>query len=143
MKFMSLSLGACMCLVLAGCETTGGDFPQVANPPAFDYVDGEELRSGMHQLAYALQRLDRALSEEYDETARFQQSVVDSLDRIERIGRNLRYGDIQSKHAFLADDMDEFLSDVDRAKSYAERQRYYMAGRVTGACISCHKANPY
>ncbi len=144
MKILSLSIGAFMCLTLAGCETSSdGSFPQVANPPPFDYDDGEELRSGMHQLAYALQRLDRTLSTEYDESPRFQQSVMDSLTRIERIGRSLRYGDLQSRHAFLADGMDEFLSDVDRAKQYAERERYYMAGRVTGACISCHKANPY
>jgi hypothetical protein len=143
MKYLSLSIGACMCLTLAGCASSNGSFPQVANPPAFDYEDGEALRSGMHQLAYALQRLDGALSDEYDETPYFQQSVIDSLNRIERVGRNLRYGDIRSKHEFLADGMDDFLSDVDTAIRYAERERYYMAGRVTGACISCHKANPY
>lgn len=143
MKVLSLAIGACLCLTLAGCETSNGNFPQVANPPPFDYADGEELRSGMHQLAYALQRLDNALSGEYDEDPRFQRSVLDSLNRIERIGRSLRYGDIRAKHEFLADGMDEFLADVEQAKRYAERERYYMAGRVTGACISCHKANPY
>jgi len=142
MKYLSVLIGAWMCLTLAGCETNNGSFPQVANPPAFDYEDGEELRSGMHQLAYALQRLDRTLSDEYDESPRFHQSVLDSLNRIERIGKSLRYGDIRSRHEFLAEGMDEFLSDVDRAKWYAQRERYYMAGRVTGACISCHKANP-
>lgn len=147
MKYLASMVGACLCLTLAGCETTdngnSGSFPQVANPPAFDYEDGEELRSGMHELAYALQRLDRALAADYDETPRFQQSVMDSLTRIERIGARLRDGDIRAKHAFLADGMDDFLSDVDLAKQYAERKRYYMAARVTGACISCHKANPY
>ena len=143
MKYLSLSIGACMCLALAGCASNNGSFSQVANPPPFDYEDGEELRSGMHQLAYALQRLDDALSDEYDETPFFQQSVIDSLNRIELTGRSLRYGDIRSKHEFLADGMDKFLSDVDLAIRYAQRERYYMAGRVTGACISCHKGNPY
>lgn len=143
MKYILVSIGACMCLTLAGCETNNGSFPQVANPPPFDYADGEELRSGMHELAYALQRLDGALAAEYDETAFFQQSVINSLDRIERIAERLRRGDIRSRHEFLAEGMDDFLSDVDRAKRHAERKRYYMAGRVTGACISCHTANPY
>ena len=67
MRVLSSIIGACMCFTLAGCETSGGDFPQVANPPPFDYEDGEELRSGMHQLAYALQRLDNALANDYDE----------------------------------------------------------------------------
>ncbi len=143
MKYLSFWVGAVMCLMLAACESNNGSFPQVANPPAFDYADGEELRSGMHQLAYALQRLDDALAAEYDETPFFQESVIDSLDRIERIAERLRRGDIRSKHEFLAEGMDDFLSDVDQAKRFAERKRYYMAGRVTGACISCHKANPY
>lgn len=149
MKTLASMVGACVCLTLAGCETSNGNsgsqggFPQVASPPPFDYADGEDLRTGMHELAYALQRLDRALATQYDETARFHDSVMDSLNRIERIGRTLRYGDMHSNHAFLADGMDDFLADVDMAKQYAERKRYYMAGRVTGACISCHKANPY
>lgn len=141
MKTLALSLGVASSLMLAGCESTGGGFPEVASPPPFDYADGEELRSGMHQLAYALQRLDRALSAEYEEGPRFQQSVMDRLDRIERIGESLRDGDIRSKHAFLAEGMDDFLSDVEQAKWYAEKRRYYMAGRITGACISCHTAN--
>jgi len=143
MKYLSVFMGVLMCLPLAGCETNNGSFPQVANPPAFDYADGEELRTGMHQLAFALQRLDSTLSAEYEESPLFQQSVIDSLSEIERIGKSLRLGDISSKHEFLAEGMDEFLSDVDRAKWYVEKKRYYMAGRVTGACISCHKANAY
>lgn len=143
MKYSSVSIGALMCLTLVGCQSNNGGFPQVAHPPAFDYVDGEELRSGMHQLAFALQRLDDDLSSEYDETPLFQQSVIDSLSKIENIGKNLRRGDISAKHEFLAEGMDEFLNDVSQAKWYVEKKRYYMAGRVTGACISCHKANSY
>jgi len=40
----------------------------------------------------------------------------------------------------LLDAMAKFLSDVGRAKWDAEHDRYYMAGRITGACVSCHKS---
>jgi hypothetical protein len=144
MKYLSISIGVLACLTLVGCAgNNNGSYPQVADPPAFDYADGEDLRSGMHQLAFALQKLDGDLSAEYDEGPFFQQSITDSLSKIESIGKSLRRGDISSKHEFLAEGMDEFLEDVRRAKWYVEKKRYYMAGRVTGACISCHKANSY
>jgi hypothetical protein len=134
---------------LAACSSNGGSFPQVANPPPydyvkgppFDYVDGEELRSRMQQLAYALQKLDRALATEEDERPSFQQSVVDQLRNIEHIGERLQSGDLSSKHQFLADNMDRFLADVGSARTHASLSspRYYMAGRIAGACINCHK----
>ena len=64
----------------------------------------------------------------------------DTLDDIERIGQTLQSGDLNSKHPFLLDAMAKFLSDVGRAKWDAEHDRYYMAGRITGACVSCHKS---
>ncbi|MBT5074864.1 MAG: hypothetical protein HOJ34_00280 [Kordiimonadaceae bacterium] len=112
----------------------------MADAPPFDYVDGADLRSRMHQLAFALQGLDRDLAIEYDEREPVQQSIVDTLDDIERIGQTLQSGDLNSKHPFLLDAMAKFLSDVGRAKWDAEHDRYYMAGRITGACVSCHKS---
>lgn len=128
---------------LASCATNGSGFPQIADPPPFDYADGEELRSGMHQLAFALLKLDRALADEYEENPAFQQSVVDNLSDIERIGEGLQFGDLRSKHPFLLEGMEKFLADVERAHWDASRRtpRYYMAGRIAGACVSCHKAN--
>ena len=141
MKNISLILTLTACSLLSSCTNNSGMFPQVADAPPFDYVDGEELRSRMHQLAFELQRLDSELSSNYAEDTPIQRSVVDSLDDIERIAQTLQSGDLTERHPFLTDDMDDFLSDVSRAKFDAERNRYYMAGRVSGACVTCHKAN--
>ena len=130
--------------ILASCNGNEGSFPQIASPPPFDYVDGEELRSGMHQLAFALQRLDMALASDndgYDENPNLQRSVTETLDDIERIGENLQSGDLNTNHPFLVEGMKTFLSDVDRAQFAAERNQYYMAGRISGACMSCHRAS--
>ena len=128
---------------LTACSVNGNAFPQIANPPAFDYADGEELRSRMHQLAWELQQLDLALVTELDNNPAFQREVTDTLSNIERIAGYLQSGDISSRHTFLEDGMDRFLTDVRRARTDATlgSPRYYMAGRISGACVNCHNAN--
>ncbi len=137
-QFLTL-LGATLTLV--ACNGNGDSFPQMADAPPFDYVDGEELRSRMHQLAFELQRLDNSLAVDYEQNPPSQNAVVESLRSIERIGKSLQDGDLSTRHPFLVDDMDRFLADVSRAQWDASRNRYYMAGRVSGACVSCHRAN--
>ena len=131
---------------MSACSTSGGgnSFPDIANPPPFDYAGGAELRSQMHRLAFELQQLDLALVAESSggEADRGSQDVIVShLRDIERIGTDLREGDMSSIHSFLRADMDSFLSTVDRARRAAENNppRYYMAGRVSGACVNCHQ----
>ncbi|GJM14190.1 MAG: hypothetical protein DHS20C12_25930 [Pseudohongiella sp.] len=128
---------------LVGCNSSSDSFPQIANPPPFDYADGEELRSSMHQLAFELQQLDMALLDAYIDRPSFQRQIVESIQSIERIGGYIQETDLAVRHPFLQDDMDRFLSDVRRAREDAERNvpRYYMAGRISGGCINCHSEN--
>ncbi|HPF47351.1 MAG: hypothetical protein KDF58_04255 [Alphaproteobacteria bacterium] len=140
-SFTLILLGAT--LTLASCKGNDDSFPQVASPPPFDYANGEDLRSGMHQLAFALLRLDADLSKENDEDPSYQQSVVDNLDKIEIIVEGIQNRDLNTKHPFLVENMDKFKADVSRAKWNAQRKtpNYYMAGRISGACVSCHQEN--
>lgn len=131
-------------LLLASCNGTYEEgFPQIANPPPFDYADGETLRSTMHSLAFALQRLDSVLLiEDYDGNLS-KDEVVDSLIEIERLAKTLKNDDLKDKHPFLLADMSKFISNIERAKWDAGKGRFYRAGRVTGACMSCHMANTF
>ena len=131
----------CILAAIGGCNSYEGPFPAVANPPPFDYIDGEELRSGMHELAYQLQQLDMTLMTAYIDEPSFQRDIVDKIRNIERIAGHLVETDLSVRHPFLMDDMDRFLSDVNRARIDAERgiPRYYMTGRISGGCITCHK----
>ena len=141
--------------VLTSCDgdnrEKGDSFPQVADPPPFDYVDEDELRSGMHQLAFAMLTLDQALRDRSEDFDSFdpedgeivdQREVVETLNRILLIAENLQTGDIRVMHPYLASEMHRFLSDVDQAIFDASMRspRYYMAGRVSGACIACHNS---
>lgn len=143
MKYVSVVFVALFCLLLASCSSENGDaFPQIADPPPFDYVDGVELRSSMHQLAYTLLRLDVVLVGEDEEYPVDQDEVVETLRRILQIAESLQDSDLRSRHPYLVGDMYRFLNDVDRAIIDASRRSpsYYMAGRISGACVACHRA---
>lgn len=128
-------------MMLSACSSGSGAFPQIASPPPFDFADGEELRSGMHQLAFELQRLDAALMAQDVQDTFAQREVVTTLRNIERLAGDLSAGDMSSRHTFLRNDMESFLATVSRARMNAEANpaRYYMAGRVSGACVNCHQ----
>ncbi|MEX0964367.1 MAG: hypothetical protein WDZ52_10070 [Pseudohongiellaceae bacterium] len=128
---------------IIGCSSNSDTFPQIANPPPFDYANGEELRSGMHQLAFEIQKLDMSLLAAEIDRPSFQREIVDSIRNIERIASYVRETDLSVRHPFLVNDMDRFLVDVRRARMDADRNepRYYMAGRISGGCINCHREN--
>lgn len=140
MKYLSLLIGSLLCLIITACSNNATNYAQVTDAPAFEYTDYQKFRSRMHQLAFELQVLDSFLIGEYDEGPLPQQSIVDSLRNIERIAQALEPGDLNSRHPFLLQHRDRLLSDVRAARMDAERYRYYMAGRISGACASCHKA---
>lgn len=138
----SLVLGL-IAFPLAACSDFSGAFRQFNYPSDFNYVNGQELSSRMQQLAYELQQLDLALAAEHDERPDLQQHVVGILLDIERIGGNLEASDTRSDHPFLQDDMDTFLADVRQARvgTSLNPPRYYMAGRVSGGCVNCHRVD--
>ncbi|MEQ8313334.1 MAG: hypothetical protein RL839_09240 [Gammaproteobacteria bacterium] len=136
-------LAVCASTLLIACNGTDSGFPQIADAPPFDLVDGEELRTNMHYLAFELQTLDRILMMGEVEDLADQDEIVTSLRNIERIADRLRDGDLTTRHRFLRDDMSTVLSIVRQARRGAEDNppRYYMAGRVSGGCFSCHRNN--
>lgn len=125
------------------CSSGGGGFPQIANPPPFDFVDGAQLRSRMHQLAFEVQRLDMALMAGEQNDSYMQPAIVESLQNIERLAGVIREDELSVRHTFLQDDMARFISTVTRARMSAESSspRYSEAARVTGACVNCHQVN--
>lgn len=125
----------------ASCSTGEAGFPQIANPPPFDFADGANLRSSMHRLAFEVQRLDTALIAGENNDTFSQTEIVDSLKNIERLASDVRDDELSARHTFLKNDMSRFISTVSRARMSAEARspRYAEAARVTGGCVNCHQ----
>ena len=132
-------------VVLTGCADSNpmDIIRQATYPPDFNYVSGQELQDSMDQLGYQLQQLDQALEPAESGEEVQQQEVIAVLGNIERIGTNLRAGDAGSNHPFLQDHMSDFVVDVGRARIAAmgNPPSYYLAGRVSGGCVNCHRIN--
>ena len=130
-------------LALAACSELTPTVRHEIYPAGFDSTSPAELNSRMLQLGNELQRLDLALASQEDDPPDLQQRVVGSLREIERIAGFLQSGEINTNHPFLRNDMSVFLGDVRAAQQSAASSppRYYLAGRITGSCINCHRAN--
>lgn len=139
----TLAVGALAVVSACSSGSGSGAFPQIANPPPFDFVDGANLRSRMHQLAFEVQRLDIALMAGEVDNRYSQQAIVESLTNIERLAGVIREDELSVRHTFLQDDMARFIATVNRARTSAEGSspRYSEAARVTGACVNCHQIN--
>ena len=138
-----LLVTVCALMVLAACSEVASTVRKVTYPPDFKYVSGQELRTNMDKLAYNLQQLDQALADSAVDQMQQQRQVLDVLRNIEKIGTGLRAGDAGSNHPFLQDYMSDFVQRVGEARIAAAQNppHYYLAGRVSGGCISCHKVN--
>jgi len=138
-------------LMIAACSSDfAANVRKVTYPPDFKYVSAQELRSGMEKMAFQLQLLDQALltsnSEqimEQQQQQQQQQKVMDALRNIEKIGAKLQAGEGGASHPFLQDFMGGFVSKVTEARIAAslDKPRYYLAGKVSGGCVNCHKIN--
>ena len=138
-------LASVVLVVLGGCaeNRTLELIRQATYPPDFNYVTGQQLQDSMDQLGYYLQQLDQALEPAERGGDVPQQDVITVLGNIERIGTNLRAGDAGSNHPFLEDHMSDFVVEVGRARIAAmgSPPSYYLAGRVAGGCVNCHRVN--
>jgi outer membrane murein-binding lipoprotein Lpp len=142
--FTILSILFSCTLLVAGCSNEfSAAVRKVTYPPDFKYVTAKELRSNMEQLALQMQLLDLALKPENSDKETQQQQVLDALGKIQKIGVSLQAGDAGASHPFLQDMMTHFVDDIRRARTAAsmEPPKYYLAGRVSGGCVNCHKAN--
>jgi len=128
----------------SGCTDTAAIIRQATYPPDFKYLSEQELQSNMDKLANQLQLLDMALlGSSSAESPGQQQEVLVILGDMERISRNLRAGPAGSNHPFLEDHMSDFVISVGQARNAASlaTPRYYLAGRLAGGCVNCHKIN--
>jgi hypothetical protein len=129
---------------LVGCSLS--DIRKVTYPPDFNYIEPQEIRTGMTKMAAQIRLLDIALQASVtdpDAKATQQKRVMAALNNIENIASGLQGNPAGSNHPYMQDFMAEFVAKVDKARSAASlaEPRYYYAGKVAGACTVCHQIN--
>lgn len=134
-------------LTLSGCSGMYSSMREVTYPQGFKYLDKEELRSDMGKMAIQVSLLDAALAKtmasDVGDAGVVRDEILSALNSISRIASRLQSGSAGSSHPFMEDFMGDFVSEVDKARGAASlaEPRYYFAGKVAGACASCHKVN--
>jgi outer membrane murein-binding lipoprotein Lpp len=113
-------------------------------PPDFNYIPKERLQSTMWQLADRMGELDRRMRATDAASRPSQEEVVGMLEDMERISRALGPGGWPSNHPRVSQNVEAFRSDLAAARREAARHppNYFLAGRLSGACLRCHEGGP-
>ncbi|MCU7553649.1 hypothetical protein OCL06_03420 [Alteromonas sp. ASW11-19] len=131
-------------VVVTGCSNGLSSVRNVTYPPDFKYIERDQLRSGMDEMALHISILDGALQySQADDPDAIREEVLTALTNIERVASSLQAASAGASHPFMEDHMRSFVATVDKARSAASlaEPRYYFAGKVAGACAACHKVN--
>ncbi|MCF2950490.1 hypothetical protein L0668_20445 [Paraglaciecola aquimarina] len=89
-----------------------------------------------------MQQLDQQLQKQ-DKLQINRKAVSKTLRNIEDIATSLKARETGSNHPFLENTMREFVSTVSKARIATSlgQTNYYLAGKVSGACMNCHRVN--
>lgn len=111
------------------------------NPPDFKQIAQKDIHGAMHVMAAQVQMLDAALRDEALPEEERQRQVLAALDVIAAQARGLHPPGAVISHAMLHDKLPQFIRDVEgaRAAAAADPPRYFLAGSVSGTCMSCHR----
>jgi hypothetical protein len=130
---------ALLCFLCAGCSDVTRWVRQYTYPPDFRYIERDQLRSTMWQLAYHSRELNRLLSQaEQQEPDRAE--IVAQLRGMEQATEKLNTSGWPSNHPLVAMNLPNFRRDIKFAREAIERDppNYLLASHISGACAYCH-----
>jgi hypothetical protein len=131
-------------LFVNGCSTLYPSIRSVTYAPDFTYVETAKIKSDMAKMARHIYLLDTLLLDTIDDPKQpdetHRKAVLSSLNTISSVAAGLKAKSDFTNHVFLEGQMQQFIAEVDRARVAASlpQPRYYFAGKVAGACSSCH-----
>lgn len=136
---ISSAIALILCGLVAGCADFARWTRRYTYPPDFRYIEREQLRSSMGQLARHVRELDQHLrSSTVGEQQR--KDILEHLDGMETATRNLDVAGWPTNHPLIEMNMPQFRRDIRLAREAAERTppSYALAHSLTGACVYCH-----
>ena len=137
---MRVLLGLAVVGAAASCSDLGERLRTHTYPPDFRYISRSQVRSAMWELAQGTHDLDRILHSSAPDPLEQQEQVVAVLKTMNEAAESLDPQGRKTNHAMIDANLDLFRHDLAIALKSAEAQppNYYLAGYVSGTCLSCH-----
>ena len=136
-----LLLVSALPVALLGCSNGALETIQkITYPPDFNYISKSKIKDTMHQFAWYSTLLDNSLKGEYSITEDQRENAISILRKMEKLSANLGSEDLSSNHSIVTHNIDKFRSRIVDARIALQQTppNYYLAGTVSGYCMSCH-----
>jgi hypothetical protein len=138
-KPLCFAISILMCVQLTGCADFARWLRQYTYPPDFRYIERDQLRSTMWQLAFHSRELGRLMGlTEKQQPDRAE--IVTHLRGMEQAAEKLDSSGWPSNHPLVDMNLPHFRRDIKSAREAIERDppNYLLASYVSGACVYCH-----
>jgi len=135
------ALAALIALQLIGCADFARQVRQYTYPPEFRYIEGDQVRLTMRQLAFHSRALNRLIQSSAG-PQRQRDEIITHLRAMEEAAEKLDQSGWPTNHPLIDMNLPSFRRDIKFAREAIEREppNFLVAGPVTGACVYCHGA---
>jgi len=130
-----------LCTLFAACADWARWTRQYTYPPDFRYIERDQLRSAMGQLASHVRGLDQDLRAPSEGEPR-RQDILQHLNGMDKVTQTLDTSGWPTNHPLIEMNMPKFRRDIRLAREAVEQNppNYTIAASLTGACVYCHSA---
>ena len=134
-----LAFAGLIALQLMGCADIARWVRQYTYPPEFRYVERDEVRSTMGQLAFHSRELNQ-LIQSGDESDQRRNEILMHLRAMEEAAEKLDQSGSATNHPMIDRNLPSFRADLKFAREVIEHEppNYPFVGPVIGACVNCH-----
>jgi hypothetical protein len=132
-------LAMAMAVQLSACSDLARWVRQYTYPPEFRYIERDEVRSTMRELAAHARRVDELMLVE-DAPQEHRGEIIEHLRAMEQATEKLDQSGWPTNHPKVEMNLPTFRRDVKFAREAVEREppNYLLAATVTQACVLCH-----
>jgi hypothetical protein len=130
---------ALIAVELSGCADFARWARQYTYPPEFRYIERDDVRSTMRELAVHSRELNHLMqSSDGPQVARIE--IIMHLRAMEQAADELTQSGWPTNHPLIDMNLPNFRRDIKFAREAIEREppNFLLAGPVTGACVYCH-----
>lgn len=134
-----LACAALIAFSLMGCTGFARWVRQYTYPPEFHYLERDEVRSTMRQLAFHSHELNRLIRSS-DGAQIHRSEIVTQLRAMEEVSAKLDKSGWPTNHPLIDMNLPSLRRDIKFAREAMEREppNFLLVGTVTGACVYCH-----